>query len=73
LLHGSTLGHHADILADLFTAAINHLIIGTMLEVVGRIFGHASILITADGYCHVSRGEMHEEQGEFAPMNVINK
>ena len=42
---------------------------GAKLEVVGRILGHASIGITADIYRHVSRGEMHEENGRFAPFN----
>lgn len=44
---------------------------GAKLEVVGRILGHASIGITADIYRHVSRGEMHEENGRFAPFNGV--
>ena len=44
---------------------------GAKLEVVGRILGHASIGITADIYRHVNRGEIHEENGRFAPFNGV--
>ena len=45
--------------------------IAGQVEVVGRILGHASIGITADIYRHVNRGEMHEENGRFAPFNGV--
>ncbi len=45
---------------------------GAKLEVVERILGHASIGITADIYRHVNRGELHEENDRYAPMNGGN-
>jgi integrase/recombinase XerD len=44
---------------------------GAKLEVVARILGHTSVVVTANIYRHVAVAELHEEHLRFAPLNGI--